>query len=122
MFRIELKKLREERGFSQYRLAEVLGVSQSAVGLWESGKREPNFKTLCAIADFFSVSVDQLLGRADRIAGVSPSEGHLCASEAELLRKFRAVDDMAQARIMNSLDFEYRAVAQDVAKSSISLA
>lgn len=120
MFRIELKKLREERGLSQYKLAEVLGVSQSAVGLWESGKREPNFTTLCIIADFFGVSADQLLSHAPRFPDVLPSETQLCASETELLRKFRALDSMAQARILNSLDFEYQAVAQDAAKLSIS--
>lgn len=64
MFRVELKKQREIAGLSQYRLAEKMGVSQATVGMWESGKREPNFTTICQLADFFGISVDELLGRS----------------------------------------------------------
>lgn len=40
MFRVTLKKLREDAGLSQAKLAEKLGVSQSAVGMWENGRKE----------------------------------------------------------------------------------
>lgn len=65
MFQISLKQLREDRGLSQSQLAKELGVSQSTVGNWESGAREPNFSTTQQIADFFNVSVDYLLGNTD---------------------------------------------------------
>lgn len=63
MFRLRLKELRENIGLSQYTFAERFGVSQSTVGNWEAGKREPNFSTMQRIADFFGVTVDYLLGR-----------------------------------------------------------
>lgn len=63
MFRIRLKELRENAGLSQYSFADKFGISQSTVGNWEAGKREPNFNTMERIADFFNVSVDYLLGR-----------------------------------------------------------
>ena len=44
-------------------LRKKIGISQSTVGNWEAGSREPNFKTMERIADFFGVSVDYLLGR-----------------------------------------------------------
>lgn len=118
MFRIELKKLRENNGLSQYKLADILGVSQSAVGLWESGRREPNFDTLCRIADLFHVSTDYLLGVPSRFENIAPSQ--LSIEDSELLLKFHALDTMAQARILNSLDFEYQSTLQENAKSSIS--
>ena len=65
MFRIELKKLRESKNISQYKLADELNVSQGAVAMWESGKREPDFKTVQKIASYFNVSVDNLLGNPD---------------------------------------------------------
>ena len=120
MFRIELKKLRENNGLSQYKLADILGDSQSAVGLWESGRREPNFDTLCRIADLFHVSTDHLLGVPSRFENIAPSQ--LSIEDSELLLKFHALDTMAQARILNSLDFEYQSTLQENAKSSISLA
>lgn len=63
MFRIRLKELRENAGLSQDSLAKQVGVSQSTVGNWEAGTREPNFSTLQRLADFFGVSTDYLLGR-----------------------------------------------------------
>lgn len=66
MFRIRLKALREEAGYSQYTFADAFGCAQSTVGSWEAGRREPPFKTLIKIADFFGVTTDYLLGRTDR--------------------------------------------------------
>lgn len=63
MFRIILKQLREDAGYSQYSFADAFGVAQSTVGNWEAGTREPNFKTIQKLASFFNVSVDYLLGR-----------------------------------------------------------
>lgn len=65
MFRIRLKELRENAGYSQYSFADAFGVAQSTVGNWEAGKREPNFETTQKLADFFGVTVDYLLGRED---------------------------------------------------------
>ncbi len=65
MFALKLKELREKKGYSQQLLANKLGISQSTVGMWESGKREPNFETTKQLADYFEVSVDYLLGRDD---------------------------------------------------------
>ena len=123
MFSLELKKQREKRGLSQYKLAQQLGVSQATVGMWESGKRDPSFPVLRTICEFFGVSADQFLDLPTGEAIERPVQPVLSATDAELLRKFHALDDMAQARILNSLDFEYQAAArQDGAESSISLA
>ncbi len=69
-FAIRLKELRESKNLSQYDLANELGISQSAIGNWEAGKREPNFTMMQTLANYFGVSVDYLLGRADEKQGV----------------------------------------------------
>lgn len=61
MFRIKLKELRENRGLSQAAFAEELGVSQSAVGNWESGSRQPKMDVLKKIAKYFNIPVSVLL-------------------------------------------------------------
>lgn len=66
MFRLVVKNLREERGISQYQLANDLGVAQSTVGMWESGRREPGFDATQKLADYFDVSIDYLLGRTQQ--------------------------------------------------------
>lgn len=63
MFGEVLKKLRKDAGMSQEELAEAIGISKSAVGMYEQGKRTPhNKEVLKAISDCFSVSVDYLYG------------------------------------------------------------
>ena len=64
-FGIILKELRIEKGLSQRKFGENLGVCNQTVSFWESGSREPDMDTLIKIADFFDVSVDYLLGRKD---------------------------------------------------------
>ena len=62
MFTKRLKELRKARGLSQGALAKELGLSQQAVGKWETGRSTPDPATLAALASFFKVSVDYLLG------------------------------------------------------------
>lgn len=60
-----IKELRKKKGVTQKELALYLGVSDRAVGYYESGQRTPPPDILQKIADFFHVSVDYLLGRTD---------------------------------------------------------
>ena len=59
-----LKLLRTESDLTQKQLADVLGVSESTVGMYERGQREPAFEMLEAIADYFNVDMDYLTGRS----------------------------------------------------------
>ena len=92
MFRIMLKTLREDSGLSQETFAKEIGMAQSTIGMWESGKREPNFETTQKIADFFEVSVDYLLGRVDNPNPPGSSTPNLEDIKFALFEK-RGVDD-----------------------------
>lgn len=50
---------------TQASLAKVLKVSDRTVGFYETGERDPDTDTLIRLADFFTVSVDYLLGHSD---------------------------------------------------------
>lgn len=66
LFRIRLKELREENGFhSQQALADKLGLSQSTIGNWEAGRREPDHEMLRKLANLFHVTVDYLIGNVN---------------------------------------------------------
>ncbi len=60
-----MKELRTERGVSQVRLAQAVGVSKGIISLWENGLREPTMSKLVALAEFFEVSLDCLVGLKD---------------------------------------------------------
>lgn len=57
-----IHRLRTERGMTQERLADFLGISFQAVSKWERGETVPDLFMLPVIASFFGVSTDYLLG------------------------------------------------------------
>lgn len=65
MFSDRLKYLRSTEDLTQRDLANKLGITSGAVGMYESGKRFPDNAILNKIADYFHVSTDYLLGRTD---------------------------------------------------------
>ena len=66
LFGERLKLLRKERKVSQKELAEYLGISIRGYQFYESEDNEPNIKTLTALADFYGVTIDYLVGHSDR--------------------------------------------------------
>lgn len=64
-FADRLKMLRKERGISQEQLCADLNLGKSTIFSYEAEGRQPNFKTLVSLAEYFYVSVDFLLGVTD---------------------------------------------------------
>ncbi|MCL2556401.1 MAG: helix-turn-helix domain-containing protein [Firmicutes bacterium] len=60
-----LRELRQEKNLSQVQLANKTGLSKSAIACWELSQSEPTAGALIILAEFFDVSVDELLGRKD---------------------------------------------------------
>ena len=64
--------LRKRDGLSQQALANKTKLTRSAVSMYETGQREPDFETLEVLADFFNVNMDTLLGKSTVEAKKSP--------------------------------------------------
>lgn len=79
-----LIQLRRNSGLSQQQLADALGLSRSAVGMYETGKREPDMATLRAFSEYFGVDMNTL---------TSPQTA-ADAELSELLETLRSRDDM----------------------------
>ncbi len=62
MFKQRLKEMRTRRGFTQVGLSRMLGISQQAVGKWETGRCTPDPQTLARLASILDTTVDYLLG------------------------------------------------------------
>ena len=58
-----LSELRKQKNITQEVLAAELGVTAAAVSKWENGNTLPDILMLCALADYFQVTTDELLGR-----------------------------------------------------------
>lgn len=57
--------LNEKKNTSYPIVAKEIGISLRALKYYVSGEREPSMSTLIALADFFGVSLDYLVGRSD---------------------------------------------------------
>ena len=63
VFPQRLKQLRQKKGLTQQKLAEILGIKRNTYSDWENGKTEPSFENLIKLADLLEVSLDWLFGR-----------------------------------------------------------
>ena len=79
-----IKKLRAENNITQDTLANALGVTPQAISRWESESGYPDIELLPMLADFFSVSTDELLGYK------------LSEREAELARIKKEIDRLGE--------------------------
>ncbi|WP_295581817.1 helix-turn-helix domain-containing protein [uncultured Oscillibacter sp.] len=60
-FAEHLLELRKKAGLTQTELAPQIGISWRAYQNYERGQREPTLSTLVALADFYAISVDELI-------------------------------------------------------------
>lgn len=74
MFSKRLKYLRTNKGLSQQKIADYIGITRQGYGKYEDGTSEPDQKTLVKLASYFDVTTDYLLGKSH--------EPHLTEKEA----------------------------------------
>ena len=62
-FNKHLKKIREDKNITQKQLAKDINISLSSIQNYERGSKKPSYDALIALADYFNVSLDDLVGR-----------------------------------------------------------
>lgn len=126
MFPQRLKELRKKNGkITQAELADTLGISQQAVGLWETGKTMPDYPAMIQLADLFHVSIDYLLGH--EVAQPESSAGAAATASTDeeklLLQQYNALnsEEKASARIyMNYMRAQREAAENPGMKRKVS--
>ena len=93
-----LRLLREEKGYSQQKLAEMINISQQAIFKYEKTDNEPDISTLICLAEIFGVSVDYLIGIREPLNMQLPD--NLSEQELTHLRQWRTLPH----NIKSSLD------------------
>lgn len=115
-------ELRRKKNVTQEDLATQLGVTAAAVSKWENGYTFPDLLMLCALADYFEVTTDALLGRIPTyaqavIAAKTRSLGEKIATVAKRygLETLGIYDSYAQARshILRTPTIRYVLVSLD---------
>lgn len=91
-----LRELREEKRLTQKELAKACNLSPQCISALEKGINSPTALTLSAIANYFNVPIDELLGKEisleEHAAGASETiKKSITPLEEEMLYKFREV-------------------------------
>lgn len=92
----KLKKIRKEKGATQDQIARYLNISRAAYTNIENGKRDPDTQTIIRLADYYGVSVDELLGRitsyeAGTLAGLQ-------LDERRIITEYRKLNDTGKMK------------------------
>ena len=101
MNKLRLSELRKDKNATQTEVAKYLNVSREAYSQYETGRREMNYETMFLLADYFSVSIDYLLGRYEHNPML------VNKNEAHIIELYRLLDERGKASIESSLNFEY---------------
>ena len=94
-----LRKLRTDRGLTQKAVAEALNINRSTYSFHESGKTQPDFQRVTALAAIFEVPLGQMVEML--------AIGQLCPEEKSLIAIFRRCDPASRQEI-------YRAAKEKV--------
>lgn len=113
-FQTILKELRDKRNVTQEELASSLSVKQQTVGKWENGITVPRQPMLIKIAEYFHVSVNDLIYGESNLSqppATPPSTPALTPQEQDLLRKYRELDPRGKQAVLDTVDREHRYTA-----------
>ncbi len=102
MFYELLKELRQKKGVTGETVANAVGLSESAYRNYERGVREPNFETLCKLADYYGVTTDYLLGR-EPLPNPFADLGLSAEDEKDVLAKYMSLPPTMRACLLECL-------------------
>lgn len=109
-----MKKLREDRGLSQASVCRALDIDQSTLANYENNRRVPKSDILVAVANYFNVSTDYLLGLTSNPFSQSekvPKDLNKFLQQSEIIFDGNAynLDDEERAMVMQSLKVAFYA-------------
>lgn len=99
-FSKKLKGLRTLKGLQQQDVAEDLGLHKNTYHHYESGRSEPPFEVLIKIAEYYNISIDELIGLSQRENCIC----NLTKDELELIKYYRQCDSGAKGRLLGNAE------------------
>ena len=107
-----LIELRKQKGYSQKKLADILGINQTAISQWERGVTTPSPNLILKLSELYNVTTDYLLGKTEeenkRLPSIDDRLNGLTDEQLELVKMLSLLDDetrsLAVAQIQLFLD------------------
>ncbi len=118
-----LALLRQEKGISQRRAAEELGISQALLSHYENGLREPGLAFVRKVCDYYRVSADYLLGRTlDRDGAVIDAQELCDASEEKESLKGSVAATLQKKLLVNSASLLFELLGRTGSREAVNAA
>ena len=96
-----LKLIREQKGFSQYRLAKLSGVSQAYISKYERGANSVGLSALEKVCPALGISVADFLSETDSPSNAIEESAETTGLEKTLLDIFRALPPDKQKQLID---------------------
>ena len=103
-FSENLIQLRKARGLSQQQLAEALGLSRSAIGMYETGKREPDIEVLRLFSDYFNADMNTLMSPPSEETGELSALLEALRNRADMRMLFKLAKDASPEDVLKAVE------------------
>lgn len=103
-----LKELREDRDLRQSEIAQILGTSQQHYSRYETGEIEMPLRVMDALADYYGVSTDFLMGRTDSREGISSLNAEITPGHTVggLVSKILSLDSAGRQSVVEYVELQ----------------
>lgn len=104
-----LKFHRECAGLNQPELAKQLGISQANISRWERGAVMPSIEFCIKLADFYGITIDELLGVTDDFGArttpnAAPMSDTYSSEERRIIAQYRNLPEQLRELVRQQLD------------------
>ena len=103
---MRLQELRQSKGVSLQKASSDLGVSNAAICKWENGVNEPKASYLYKLAQYYSVSIDYLLGLEDDfgVKSVESTSDFISEEERQFLKDYRSLNFACKKLVKQTIE------------------
>lgn len=91
---MDLSYIRKNQNKTQLQVAKDLNIEPTTLCNYEKGKSEPSVETLCKLADYYHVSLDELVGRESKNINLEALEPNV----KTLIQKILGMNKVQQAQ------------------------
>lgn len=96
-----IRALRKDNGLTMKQLGKKIGLAESTISQYETGKRNPDNETLLKLGEIFGVTVGYILGSEEK--EIAPGEQALTEGEKTLLELFRKIPSDQQEMVLQMI-------------------
>ena len=98
---MNIKELKKKYGVNQTELAKIAGVSQKSISSYDRKESEPIESTLIKIADYFQITIDELVGHE---VPYLIDKSLLSNEELEIISEIKNLDTMQRIKVLAYID------------------